>query len=287
MDIWALGCVLFEMIAGRGPFAGGTLVEVVAAVQSPEPAPRLSTLAAAVPPKLEKLVGWMLEKDVAKRVPAMAIVTSELRSLQKALDAAERAAEVDNHSTQETLLGAVNRTAPDESTGQARPPTAASEAAGGADPLFFADAPRGNVEESSVGASRTVTPARPTSPVARRWRRLVPPLAGALAVSAAVFVVAHLRAPAKAVPATATASQSVTAYSVSAPETPRTPPPVAAPIPPAAAATSASPEPALLTSARAKPARVTEAPPRSPLSARSAPRTQAGPSLDDMLERRQ
>src|SRR5262245_36253676 len=36
-DIWAFGCVLFEMLAGRRPFRGDSLSETVAAVLSHEP----------------------------------------------------------------------------------------------------------------------------------------------------------------------------------------------------------------------------------------------------------
>ena len=36
-DIWAFGCVLFEMLAGRPPFAGETAAETLAAVLHDEP----------------------------------------------------------------------------------------------------------------------------------------------------------------------------------------------------------------------------------------------------------
>ena len=36
-DIWAFGCVVFEMITGRAAFEGETLTDVVAAVINTEP----------------------------------------------------------------------------------------------------------------------------------------------------------------------------------------------------------------------------------------------------------
>ena len=36
-DIWAFGCVLYELLTARKPFAGGTVTDVVAAIISREP----------------------------------------------------------------------------------------------------------------------------------------------------------------------------------------------------------------------------------------------------------
>jgi serine/threonine protein kinase len=38
-DIWAFGCVLFEMLAGRAAFSGDTISDTIAAILDREPTP--------------------------------------------------------------------------------------------------------------------------------------------------------------------------------------------------------------------------------------------------------
>jgi serine/threonine-protein kinase len=51
-DIFSLGMVIYEMVAGRSPFIGDTNSDIVASILKEEP-PRLSDLAADVPDELE------------------------------------------------------------------------------------------------------------------------------------------------------------------------------------------------------------------------------------------
>jgi serine/threonine protein kinase/Tol biopolymer transport system component len=76
-DIFAFGCVLYEMLAGRKAFEGGTAVTVIAAIMSSEPKP-IEALSAA-PPVLEHLLRRCLEKDPERRWQSMGDVTGELR----------------------------------------------------------------------------------------------------------------------------------------------------------------------------------------------------------------
>jgi serine/threonine-protein kinase len=65
-DIWALGAVLHELIAGRPPFQGTTMAELCAAVLTQPPEP-LSAVRAGVPLAIEQAVLRCLEKDPAAR----------------------------------------------------------------------------------------------------------------------------------------------------------------------------------------------------------------------------
>jgi serine/threonine-protein kinase len=79
-DIYALGCILFELAAGRPPFVRPGAGEVMVAhiVETP---PRLASLVAGVSPLLDELVAQMLEKDPGARPQTMTDVLERIESL--------------------------------------------------------------------------------------------------------------------------------------------------------------------------------------------------------------
>ena len=85
-DIWAYGCVLFEMLTGRRAFDGETPAELVAAVLEREP--DWEALPAATPPLARRLVRRCLEKDPKRRLRDIA---DALADLEDAADAATAA----------------------------------------------------------------------------------------------------------------------------------------------------------------------------------------------------
>lgn len=70
-DVWAIGVVLFELLAGRLPFLGESTGAVLASVIADEP-PALRSLRADVPEGLARAVARCIEKDLTKRMPSVA-----------------------------------------------------------------------------------------------------------------------------------------------------------------------------------------------------------------------
>ena len=65
-DIWAFGCVLFEVLTGRRAFPGATFSDTVAAILKEEPA--FDSLAAVAPPRVQLLVRRCLQKPLERRL---------------------------------------------------------------------------------------------------------------------------------------------------------------------------------------------------------------------------
>jgi Tol biopolymer transport system component/tRNA A-37 threonylcarbamoyl transferase component Bud32 len=66
IDIWAFGCVLYEMLAGRKVFAGPTASDIVAAILHHDP--NWSALPPGIPPSIARLLKRCLEKDQKRRL---------------------------------------------------------------------------------------------------------------------------------------------------------------------------------------------------------------------------
>ncbi len=66
-DLWALGCVLYEMATGRRAFEGATQASLIGTIMRDSPRP-MAELAPMSPPALDRLVGALLAKDPDDRV---------------------------------------------------------------------------------------------------------------------------------------------------------------------------------------------------------------------------
>ena len=81
-DLYALGCVLYEMLSGRTPFEGDASASILHAHVTSQP-PRLGSLATDCPPDLEELVHQLLEKEPENRPASAAEVGTRLDNLSQ------------------------------------------------------------------------------------------------------------------------------------------------------------------------------------------------------------
>src|SRR5687768_14684718 len=72
-DVWALGCVIYEMLTGKRAFDGEDISDTLASILRGEP--DWSALPPQVPPAITALLKRMLEKDRRRRVADVAAVS--------------------------------------------------------------------------------------------------------------------------------------------------------------------------------------------------------------------
>ncbi|MCL5279479.1 MAG: protein kinase [Planctomycetes bacterium] len=88
-DIWSLGLVVYEMLAGAFPFRGDTRRDVLHSILHEEP-PRLRRIRRDVPRWLERMVLQMMEKDPARRPTNVRELLAELDRLGRAVQPGDR-----------------------------------------------------------------------------------------------------------------------------------------------------------------------------------------------------
>jgi eukaryotic-like serine/threonine-protein kinase len=75
-DIWAFGCLLYEMLAGQAAFQGEDVTEILAAVV--KSTANLDLLPANIHPRIRELIIRCLQKDLKKRYSGIADVVYEI-----------------------------------------------------------------------------------------------------------------------------------------------------------------------------------------------------------------
>ena len=81
-DIWSMGVVLYEMVAGRTPFKGATLSDVIAGVLDQEPPP-LARYSTDLPAELERIIKKALAKDQTERYQTAKDLLIDLKNLKQ------------------------------------------------------------------------------------------------------------------------------------------------------------------------------------------------------------
>jgi serine/threonine-protein kinase len=114
-DLYSLGSVLYALLAGRPPFTGKTVVQVIAALKNDQPVP-LRRLAPDTPDELENIVLQLLEKDPQKRIPTALVLANRLKAMEHALSVDTRVIQPGEPDDHDEL-----RLAPVEGTNKTQP----------------------------------------------------------------------------------------------------------------------------------------------------------------------
>ena len=93
VDIFALGCIFYEMVSGRKTFSGNSGMELIAATLDKEPEP-VHHFSRATPKTLETLIGMCLRKNPDHRLQSAADIKLTLEELRRNPESNSQASEV-------------------------------------------------------------------------------------------------------------------------------------------------------------------------------------------------
>lgn len=110
-DLFSLGVLFYELIAGRRPFTGETSSHVVVAILEKDPPP-LTQFAPETSSEIQRIIGKLLSKDAAQRYQSARDLMTELERFRQRLfaDTAADKQQTDELSVQSTGKGAATDT---------------------------------------------------------------------------------------------------------------------------------------------------------------------------------
>jgi len=97
-DLYSLGCVMYALMAGRPPFAGGSVTKVIDRVRFDDPV-AIRLVAPAVPEELDHIITELLRKKPEDRIATPQLLANRLQAMQHALSDKEASADAPDIKT--------------------------------------------------------------------------------------------------------------------------------------------------------------------------------------------